>query len=193
MKSHDYYLLSVKMKGYTTLFFRDVLVREDVSLQCLHYILGTIIGSTFEHCGMFEDDKYGYTRPDWVIDSNGRNKDYTETKISDIRLSKKRSFTYIYDTGDYYCFLVTILNEGITLNDDRIAILLYGKGQCIWEDYRCQLGKFLKKEPLDEEDGQPWNYEITTLEDYLGEIDIEEYPFDNEMEPFIDEDLKEGF
>ena len=67
----------------------------------------------------------------------------TKHYLKDIVLDKKNRFTFLYDTGEDYEFNVTVLEKDVNLNKRKVAIVLSGSEDRIWEDNISTLYDYL--------------------------------------------------
>ena len=55
----------------------------------------------------------------------------------------KNRFTFLYDTGEDYGFIVAVLEKDVNLNKRKVAIILSGSEDRIWEDNISTLYDYL--------------------------------------------------
>lgn len=134
-------------------FYRNLYVREDVSINELGLILCCALSTEFTHTFCFIDGKTFYKM----------NSDEAEsTAVSDL----SRKFRFIYDMGEEWEFSCTISPTDYTLENTDKAVFIGGKGQGIWEDNKVSLLKYLNGEinPRSKKDNEeegyflPWNF-----------------------------------
>ena len=169
-----YRRIRVGLCEYKKRFYRVVLVREDVSVYELGVILGTALGAEFEHMFLFKAGKETFCDPSWIDSDNEYS--YYDKNLKDLGTK----FMFIYDTGDYWDFEVTVYEKEYDIDSLDIAFLEDGKGQGIWEDNKYNLiryfdGEIASDEKEDEEKGiaYPWNYEIEKFSDFDTAFDME--------------------
>ncbi len=166
--------------------WRKVLVPSDFTFSDFHLVIQIAMGWYNEHLFQFSpkgfasypqikmklDDDFG----DWGF-SKGEVLDAETVKLSDVFLSEKQKYTYIYDFGDEWTHIITL--EKIL---DKIALfpqLISGKGQCPPEDcggpWAYEQLKEILEDPKDEafetyrewlglEDGDKWDVKFFDLE-----------------------------
>ena len=163
-------------------FYRVLLVQENMNLVDFGCYLMEALGATFEHLFMYRKQRTRYVIGSWI--DFGYEYDMADFTINDLA----DTFTFIYDTGDYYEFTVKMSAETREINasekDSTYSepmILLEGKGQGIWEDNIYSLlaylqGELSAEDVEDEERGFafPWNYDIEKFGDFDNPIDIHE-------------------
>lgn len=160
-------------------FNRIILVREDINLIELGCAMCTAVRAEFEHCFLFYKGKITFS-PDVFIAEGWNNENefpMKEHSLSDLG----DKFSFCYDTGDNWMFDCKVYKREVELMDDRIAFLLDGTGQGIWEDNVWTLSRYLYGEldPECEEDEDneiyfPWNVEIEKLSDFDTKFNIDE-------------------
>jgi hypothetical protein len=113
--------------------WRRVLVPSDITFDDLHEIIQIVFG--WENCHLYQFSEKGYAsyplyKPD---DCDGDTvKDSTETIISEVFVTPKQTFTYIYDFGDDWKHHIVL--EKITDTENTIPLCLAGEGACPPED-----------------------------------------------------------
>lgn len=171
----NYYYIRLEDRDFPKLFFRVVLIREDLPLETVGAILASCIGSSFEHAWLFADKNRQYLPEEWIQDYPAEKAVSLRKKfIKDFCLKANRSFFFEYDTGDswdYDCYLGTTLIERKGM---RKAYCLDGAGAQIFEDDHSGFIKLLSNKKLDDCD-QPWDYSLTSKEAFLKKIDPTEF------------------
>jgi hypothetical protein len=137
--------------------WRRIQIASDCTFEEFHRVIQYAFGWEFSHLYFFSPTGYN-SKP--MIEPNSEGYEYYEmldedsldadtTLLSDIFVSEKMKFTYLYDSGDDWKHQITL--EKI-LTDDAIEkpLLLKGEGACPPED--C---------------GGPWGYE--TLKETLAD------------------------
>ncbi len=177
-------------------FCRKFLVRDDLDLEEFGCVITTFLNTAAYHLFSIENDKYVYhNRFTELYDFDKRKqvfqKDYKlielfryKYKNSNLNL-KNSTFLYSYDFGESYDFVgyIDFFKPVRLKNKSKIAYLLEGKGQAIFEDSKSLLIDYLEGRPLSsiyKEVGEwkPINFgldnECYNFEDFDKELNIEE-------------------
>ncbi len=183
--------LKVEFEENKERLYRVIQVREDLDLYSLGVAILFSLGATFEHAFYFEDIERHYD-PEVFDDLFANNVYMTDYHLLDLKLSKDNSFNLIYDSGDYWCFKITMKKEPVIIKSRKYAILLDAKGQGIWEDniyslYQYFSGKVAKSSQGDETKGiaLPWNFENKKFGDFDKKINVKKINETLNVEIFI--------
>lgn len=170
----NYTKIRVEFKAFPKRFYREMYVKSNLSLYHLGVVLCCALKAEFEHYFLFKDSIREYIPKDFE-DMFGNDVFMSKYYLKDIVLDKKNQFTFLYDTGEDYEFNVTVLEKNVNLNKRKVAIILSGAGDRIWEDNISTLYDYLSGKidgeisESDEENGiyMPWNvYEGYKLKDF---------------------------
>lgn len=168
-----YKRIKISLKEYPNRLTRTILVNEDTNLVILGCIFCDAFRSEFEHNFLFIKDKTHYS-PDVFI-NEGTNDLIQEVPMKKYALKDLGDkFTFIYDTGENWEFDCKVSDKDEVVNGNKLAYLLDGEGQGIWEDNRSSLEAYLNGEiepesnEEDEEKGLslPWNFENSSYGDF---------------------------
>lgn len=163
---------------------RTLLIREDLSLYELGVILCKLFKTKFEHMFLFEGDNCVYEDETWVMDSLRRAYDYKEKKALDVLLDNKK-LEFIYDTGEYYRFLVKKFSKQIFEYPIKCdALLLEATGDGIFEDNISGLMDLMEGEidenslvSFGEDLPEDYNFDVSFDIDYINLMLILDIPF----------------
>lgn len=163
---------------------RTLLIREDLSLYELGVILCKLFKTKFEHMFLFEGDNCVYEDETWVMDSLRRAYDYKEKKALDVLLDNKK-LEFIYDTGEYYRFLVKKISKQIFEYPIKCdALLLEATGDGIFEDNISGLLDLMEGEidenslvSFGEDLPEDYNFDVSFDIDYINLMLILDIPF----------------
>lgn len=163
---------------------RTLLIREDLSLYELGVILCKLFKTKFEHMFLFEGDNCVYEDETWVMDSLRRAYDYKEKKALDVLLDNKK-LEFIYDTGEYYRFLVKKISKQIFEYPIKCdALLLEATGDGIFEDNISGLMDLMEGEidenslvSFGEDLPEDYNFDVSFDIDYINLMLILDIPF----------------
>ncbi len=177
-----YFRIRASLREAGDRFYRIVAVREDADLEELGIVLCTALGSEFEHIFMFRSGRTAFVDGSWA-DGPGYE-EMSESHIEDLG----NSFTFIYDTGEDWIFDCEVDDELFEKSGKKLAYLIDGRGQGIWEDNKDSLIRYLEGEidpDMDHEDEEkgiffPWNHEIERFSDFDEDfdLDLEQEDFD---------------
>jgi len=160
-------------------FNRTILVESDINLVKLGSIFCTALGAEFEHNFLFYKGRTSY-EPDvfmtefvWDPKHQLPMKNYTLKDLGE-------KFKFTYDTGDGWDFECVVSDKEEEIKDGKIAYLLKGKGQGIWEDNIGSLMMYLQgdidpnctEENEDEGLYKPWNFYIERFGDFDTAFDL---------------------
>lgn len=96
--SHEpVYQLKVVLIGSKPPIWRRLLVRRDVTLEMLHYIIQEAMGWTNSHLHLFEVKGHQYSLPEFELDGT---MNASRVKLHQIAAQPKTKFRYEYDMGD---------------------------------------------------------------------------------------------
>lgn len=189
-----YEKIEIFYKDFPRRLYRVLLVRSDLKLEELGCVLACAIGATLEHVFVFTKKDKEYVPISFMddpLDGEILMDDYSLSDLGDY-------FNFEYDLGEGWSFGVEIL-EDLILNDERMAIVLEGEGQGIWEDNRYSLDLYLSNKIEDdthevESKGIyfPWNFKIKKFSDFDKKLNINKINinFDNECKKYISEYFK---
>lgn len=173
----SYYRLRVALRGCPTLFYRVLLVKEDVTLEALGALIAAAVGAPFEHQYVFRDKNYYYVPNDWLGSTEDpKDRDLATSLLRDTVMFAGRRLFFEYDTGDSWDFDITV---GLTMvekdhdphyPEEEPGYCLAGKGAQIFEDHHYGFDRFIEGKRLKKDD-LPWDYQITTLKAFLAPID----------------------
>lgn len=163
---------------------RTLLIREDLSLYELGVILCKLFKTKFEHMFLFEGDNCVYEDETWVMDSLRRAYDYKEKKALDVLLDNKK-LEFIYDTGEYYRFLVKKISKQIFEYPIKCdALLLEATGDGIFEDNISGLMDLMEGEidenslvSFGEDLPEDYHFDVSFDIDYINLMLILDIPF----------------
>lgn len=161
-------------------FTRTLLVKENTNLVILGCIFCTALKTQFEHNFTFIKNKVEYL-PDAFIAEGvyDKEKEVAMKKYNLKHLGNK--FQFLYDTGDYWLFNCKVTDSNKEPNGNKLAYLIDGKGQGVWEDNKYSLMSYIEGEigpefkQEDEDLGYclPWNFDNNQYSDF-DYFDIEE-------------------
>lgn len=159
---------------------RTLLIKENTNLVVVGAIFCSALRTAFEHNYYFIKNKKNYS-PDAFIKEgpSGLFDDFPMKKFTLKDLGA--SFTFIYDSGDYWDFDCKVSKKDVEVKGNKLAYLIDGKGQGIWEDNKYSLMAYIngeidaKSNMHDEKNGYslPWNFENNKYGDF-DSFDIEE-------------------
>ena len=169
------YQLHIALKHSKPKIWRRFLVAEDTSLEKLHKIIQEVMGWEDYHLHEFTVGEKRYGMPDEEWDNNVENE--KKVKLSDLTLSEKNKFSYVYDFGDHWEHEVKVEKILPFENNVKYPKCLDGKLACPPEDCGSiwgyeelfELSKLPKNE-LDEDQSD-------RLE-WLGDYDFEHFSVD---------------
>lgn len=171
--------LKVEFEANKERLYRILYVREDLDLYTLGVAILVSLGATFEHAFYFEDRNRHFD-PEIFEDLFNDDEYMTDYHLKDLKLDSDGTFKLIYDSGDYWCFVVTVSDKPTIIQSRKYAILKDAKGQGIWEDritslYNYLEGKISKTAQEDESEGLylPWNFNNKTFGDFDKKINID--------------------
>ena len=177
-----YKVLSIDFKeAKNHRFYREICVKEDLSLEYLGKILVFCLGGTLEHSYLFDDGEFSYVDKSWLGNPSDNYIDYSKTIVKQL----PNKFLFEYDTGEGYLFNCRFLDD-IDIPRKRVDfIVLKAKGLGLWEDNITGLRSYLsgeispdysREDDNEREDGQilPWNLNIYTAGEFDEPIDIKE-------------------
>lgn len=178
----NYRILEIRWKDDPRRFNRKMLFSEEGDLESLGLILLEILGTQSEHDFMFEtkitengkkNQYHGYVPSEWFKDDEALEGDekYEDVLLKDVHLNSRNVFTFIYDMNCDYEFEIKVFKRSVTRDSDRLAFVLDGKGEQIWEDDIDALWAFLGGEKL-EEDEMPWDYVPGTVEGFVSGFNV---------------------
>lgn len=133
------YRLKITLKGSKPPIWRRVVVRADMTLDCLHDVIQLSMGWTNDHMHQFITGSgnartfYGNTDPDFG-DMDGEMRDEQRHTVADLAPAAKRKFNYEYDFGDGWMHEVVL--EKILPPDAAFKhpVCLAGANACPPED-----------------------------------------------------------
>lgn len=168
---------------------RTLLVKENTNLVVLGAIFCTALRTEFEHCFYFEKNKTHYS-PDVFI-AEGLSDIFPEVPMKKYKFKDMgTSFKFIYDTGEDWIFNCKVFKKDVEVKGNKIAYLLDGKGQGVWEDNKGSLMAYIDGEikpesnKEDERKGYylPWNFNNTRYGDFdYYDIEKEKEFFDSNL------------
>lgn len=176
--------IKASWEDYPDRLNRIFVIREDLSLYDLGVTLCKLFKTKFEHMFLFEGDNCVYEDETRVLDSLKRAYDYKKKKALDVLLDNKK-LKFIYDTGEYYCFIVKKISKQIyeypILCD---ALLLEANGDGIFEDNISGLVDLMEGEidenslvSFGEELPEDYNFDVAFDIDYINYMLILNIPF----------------
>ncbi len=159
-------------------FYRVLLVRNDISLMELGFVLGTAFHASFEHLFLFESNDICYVPKEFMTFPSTSYRGMDAYCMKDL----ESPFRYVYDAGDNWDFEVRILPDPEEIDSNDLAFLVDGRGQGIWEDRSVTVRALLdgKVSPDlsqdDEEHGIlfPWNFRVERLGDFEKPLNLED-------------------
>ena len=159
-----YTKIRVEFKEFPKRLYREMYVRSDISLYNLGVCILCSVKATFEHYFLFQDSVRDYVPKDFE-ELYKKQVYMTNYHLKDVCLNNKKQFFLVYDTGDYYEFTITVLEEVELEKKRKLSFIISGAGDRIWEDNIYTLYAYLNgklKDELTEEDvengySMPWN------------------------------------
>jgi len=173
------YQFKIQLKNtYDPVVWRRVLVPSDFYFEEFHRVIQVVFGWGNSHLYFFSPTGYNsqpMIEPDYDKDEfyklfNEESLEAETTLLSDIFISLKQKFTYLYDSGDDWKHLIT-LEKILTNNETEMLFLLKGEGACPPEN--C---------------GGPWGY--VRLKEILAD---KKHPEHKEMKRWLGLRLKEDW
>lgn len=168
----EYKRIKIEFTEAKDRFFRTILVQEDTNLVILGCIFCQVLGSAFEHNFVFKKGKVQYSPDVFLLD--GPDDLFEEYPMKEHNLNELgKGFKFLYDTGAYWLFDCKV--EGSeSIESNKLAYLIDGKGQGIWEDNKQSLMEYLEGKVdanSDEEDETrglylPWNFDDEKYGDF---------------------------
>jgi Plasmid pRiA4b ORF-3-like protein len=125
--------LHIELKGIKPSIWRSVCVPDWITLKQLHQVLQIAFG--WQDCHLYEFDILGRRYIDY---DDEYSVDTPPAKASKARLGLcllgKKSFTYVYDFGDYWVHKITVKKSIPMIDGDASPFCLDGKRACPPED-----------------------------------------------------------
>ncbi len=175
------YQFHISMKYLEPKIWRRFLVTEETSLEKLHKIIQEVMGWDDFHMHEFtiERRRFGTANSEWDFDEVLNEKKF---KISDLKLTEKSKFSYLYDFGDGWEHEIKVEKILPFENTAKYPKCIAGKMACPPEDCGSYSGydelrdlSKLSKDELDE-------YQLERLEwldEYNEDYDFEFYNVDD--------------
>lgn len=168
-----YKKIELEFEQAKTRLTRTLLVRENVNLVILGCIFCEALKTKFEHNFLFIKNGIHYSPDAFVyegIDDGIKEVPMKKYKLKDLG----RKFVFLYDTGENWTFDCKVYQKEENIKGRKLAYLLDGKGQGIWEDNIGSLMAYIngKISPdSDEEDERigyslPWNFNNVKYGDF---------------------------
>lgn len=180
-----YKRIKISYIGHEDRLYRTILVKPEINLL----VLGCIIASSFHAC-LKHDFLFRYNDNIYIPELFAVDDPYTDGIVmNNFNLSDfDDEFEYEYDTENPWRFKCSIYESDVEVKGNRLAVLIDGKGQGIWEDNRQSLEIYLngKVDPdSDEEDEErnlhlPWNFKNRSYSDF------DSYDLEKQKELFED-------
>ena len=170
-------------------FSRTLLIKENTNLVILGAIFCTALRTEFEHCFVFKKSKTYYS-PDIFL-AEGISDIFEEVPMKNYKLKDLgSSFKFIYDTGEDWTFDCKVFKKDVEIKGNKLAYLIDGKGQGVWEDDKGSLIAYIdgrinpESNKEDESKGYyfPWNFNNTKYGDFdYYDIEKEKEFFDSHL------------
>jgi hypothetical protein len=160
-----------------TRFDRVMYVKVDISLYSLGVLILTSLQAKFEHMFLFHSGRFiDYVDETRLDDPFGTVKqyDYKKIKLCNVVLNSQGNFALEYDTGDGWEFKIHVYEQETVLEDDKLAIVLKGKGQSLREDNIEAFEKYINNEPLEDYEKSPWSLMGDPLSSFDEPLNIED-------------------
>ncbi len=190
--TNTYRMIKAEYKYDKKALWRKFLVPEGISLVDLGCVLCTLFKTEFEHCFVFTKGDIQYVP---AVFLEGYSSMFDRLMDSFTLRDLGDSFVFEYDTGESWDFSCKVYKKEEKLTDNRIAVLLDGKGAGIWEDnghtfreYRAgMIDPAATEDDLEEPFSMPWNLDLERIGDFDAPLDIaaEQGVFDELIEDNI--------
>ena len=127
-----YYLLRIRLLHIEPEIWRRFVVPADITLDRLHDVIQIVLGWLDYHLHEFIIGRQKYTENPEMKEDGREDGRY---RLVDLIKRKGRSFTYIYDFGDYWEHEITIEDNCYVDNELESEVqCLEGEGACPPED-----------------------------------------------------------
>lgn len=126
------YTLKITLLGTDPPVWRSVIVRGDVSLEDLHYVIQFAMGWTNSHLHQYFVGKrrIGEPHPDF----GDRMEDETDFTLADVAPRKGAKFRYEYDFGDSWMHEIRVEKIEPAASDHKHPVCTDGSRNCPPED-----------------------------------------------------------
>jgi len=99
--------LKIVLDGSEPLIWRTILVKSDIKLSQLHFIIQIVMGWTNSHLHHFRIKNLWYVMPDDMQNYDGDAVDERKAKLCDVAKRGQR-FLYEYDFGDSWMHIIKV-------------------------------------------------------------------------------------
>lgn len=168
----NYKRITLKLKDAETRLTRTLLVKENTNLVILGCIFCNALNTVFEHNFLFIKNKVNYSPDIFIVEAlDDGIKEVPMKKYSLKELGN--SFKFIYDTGENWVFNCSVSKKVEVIKGGKLAYLVDGKGQGLWEDNKGSLMAYIDGEiddsyEIDEmsDFSLPWNFNNKKFSDF---------------------------
>ena len=126
------YTLKITLLGTEPPVWRQVIVRGDILLEELHYVIQIAMGWTNSHLHQYFVGNVRYGVPDPEFGNN--MKDEADFTLADIAARQGSKFRYEYDFGDSWMHEIKVEKIAKAITDHKYPVCADGARNCPPED-----------------------------------------------------------